>query len=169
MLPVLDVRRTSEHQMLKQVREAGAARRLVGRSHPVPEVDCHTRSHRIGVHDNPQAVVQPRVVHQVLQAMDAHRGGWGPCSKSKHAVHVNPPRTGPDGRALGPRPASEQTPTSSPPTERVNVQQGGTSQACSTHPRSRDASVVLLETTPDGPAAKSKTPSPTIGRPGGHS
>ena len=73
---------------------------------------------------DPQAVVQPRVVHQVLQAMDAHRGGWGPCSKSKHAVHVNPPRTGPDGRALGPRPASEQTPTSSPPTERVNVQRG---------------------------------------------
>ena len=80
------VRRPFEHQVLEEVREAGAARRLVLRPHVIPHVHRHDRAVVILVNDHRQAVWQ-RVagvgdLHRVLTrdhtglAPDAREAAW---------------------------------------------------------------------------------------------
>jgi hypothetical protein len=59
MLVLSDVAAALEHQVLEQVRKAGAAGTLVLRAHVVLELDVHDRRRVILVQDEPQPVGQP--------------------------------------------------------------------------------------------------------------
>ena len=47
-----------EHQVLEQVRKAGASRALVLRADVIPDVDGHHRQLMVFVHDDVEAVVE---------------------------------------------------------------------------------------------------------------
>jgi hypothetical protein len=68
------VLRAVEHQVLEQVGEAGAARRLVLAADVVPEVDRDDRGLAVGVHDHAQAVGQGELL---VGDRDAAGGGLG--------------------------------------------------------------------------------------------
>ncbi len=83
VLDVLDVRlladmlRAFEHHVLKQMREAGAARPLIQRPHVIPEVDGDERQPVIFMRDHRQAVGQRVLLVLDLRQLEFVRGGGG--------------------------------------------------------------------------------------------
>ena len=73
-----------EHQVFKQVREAGSSRGLVLGADVIPEVDCHDRRLAIGVHDHREAVVE-REFLVGDQLCRSHGGCAGRCRPRRRA------------------------------------------------------------------------------------
>ena len=72
VLAAAHVARALEHQVLEEVREAGATGRLVARPDPDPEVHRDVRDGVVGAHDDPQPVGQRAAVDGVVQRHGGH-------------------------------------------------------------------------------------------------
>ena len=96
----LVVLRAVEHQVLEQVREAGAAGRLVLAADVVPEVDRHDRRLAVGVHDHAQAVGQRELLVRDVDGRLGRRlhGGGHEGGAARSAVARARARRGGSGR-----------------------------------------------------------------------
>ena len=81
----LVVLRALEHQVLEQVREAGAAGRLVLAADVVPDVDRDDRRLAVGVHDHAQAVGQGELLVRDVDGGGLRRGAAPASARTRAA------------------------------------------------------------------------------------